>query len=292
MMPETETEADGETSERAESADNRSMKSIPLRDKPTSLAGNDANPDIFERVKALKRKKSACKGVITRTLTDIRVKVNPSSHDYEYVFSALNRYKQEIIALDQEIESLYEDYKILSDEDFCVFLGDNEQYIATVDSNIVEFSEKLIDLAKQKEEGVNQSFIEALKTVNQSSRIEGSQDTEVRAKLPTLQVDIFDGDRSKYQSFIDKFESLVGSKDYISDVDKYGYLLSYLRGRAKRLVEYLPVISSSYKTALDILQRNYVNKEIYPGMSCMTNENEGLCLYFINIWEEESAFCT
>ena len=251
------------------SSTSASLKSLPILEGDAPIEEKKPSPDskatptaeVLAAFKALKRKKSARKGVITRVLTDVRLKAKPSSHEYEYVLSALNRYKQEIITIDQEILSLHEDFKFFSDKEYDELLSDNEAYMETIDINIIEFNDKLTDLLKQKEDVANLSFMEALKSVSQSSNVEGNHDSEIRAKLPTLQVDTFDGDRSKYQSFIDKFESLVGNKDYISDVDKFGYLLSYLRGRAKRLVEFLPVVSTSYATALSILEKNYVNKE-------------------------------
>ena len=85
------------------------------------------------------------------------------------------------------------------------------------------------------------------------------QDNEIRSKLPTLESPIFDGDKTKYQPFLDKFNSAIGNKSSVANVDKFCYLLKYLKGGVLKLVKALPVVDSTYETALQILNKTYLN---------------------------------
>ena len=76
-------------------------------------------------------------------------------------------------------------------------------------------------------------------------------------KLPKLEATIFSGDATHWKSFIEFFEAAVHQNEQLSDVEKYTYLKSYLRGVAAEAIEGLPVTSENYHHARDVLEKRY-----------------------------------
>ena len=54
-------------------------------------------------------------------------------------------------------------------------------------------------------------------------------------RLPKLQIPSFDGNVLEYRGFWDQFSSSVASNNYLSDIDKFCYLRSVLKGPALEL---------------------------------------------------------
>src|ERR1700755_3521389 len=189
----------------------------------------------------LKRKRSARKGVITRILNDFNTLASPSKLQIENILSSMNRYKQEIIILDEEIISEHDNLSDLDDQQYADLLVSNDDYINDVNLNILNVQNKYEEIIKLKEQELNSSLVEAMKDCSVQNL--SIHDNESRPKLPTLEIPIFDGDKTKFQPFLDKF----------------CYLLKYLKGGALKLVEALPVVDSTYETALQILNKTYLN---------------------------------
>ncbi|KAG0434737.1 hypothetical protein DMUE_5054 [Dictyocoela muelleri] len=205
----------------------------------------------------LKRKRSARKGVITRILNDFNTLASPSKLQIENILSSMNRYKQEIIILDEEIISEHDNLSDLDDQQYADLLVSNDDYINDVNLNILNVQNKYEEIIKLKEQELNSNLVEAMKDCSVQNL--SIHDNESRPKLPTLEIPIFDGDKTKFQPFLDKFNSAIGNKSSVANVDKFCYLLKYLKGGALKLVEALPVVDSTYETALQILNKTYLN---------------------------------
>lgn len=82
-----------------------------------------------------------------------------------------------------------------------------------------------------------------------------------KAKLPKLNLPKFRGDITSFTSFWDSFQSMIHANTFLSSVDKFNYLKSYLEGEALRSIEGLPLSEANYQAALDILKRRYGNKQ-------------------------------
>lgn len=218
--------------------------------------GGGGSKKCDKNLNSLKRKRSARKGVITRFLNEINKNLEPSKEELTRFLNTIERNRDEILTLDGEILAEAEEIG-LDEQDYANLYEESELYSCQIEGSINEIRTRLDVLISQKEAEANQSFIEALKG---SSVLTEKDSSEIRAKLPFMQVPFFYGDITKYQSFLEKFESLIGSKSYISDVDKFSYLLYYLKGPALTLVESKPAIGDSYKIALDLLDKNYNNK--------------------------------
>jgi hypothetical protein len=94
--------------------------------------------------------------------------------------------------------------------------------------------------------------------------LESSQSTESasisRLKLPQVNIPAFTGKYSDFNTFKEFFIAVIDKDDRLEDIQKFLYLRSYLRDEALNLVVHLPIVSSSYKGALDILDERYNNE--------------------------------
>ena len=75
-------------------------------------------------------------------------------------------------------------------------------------------------------------------------------------RLPKLEIEPFSGDSTDWQRFIDAFEATVDNAE-LSDVTKFSYLRSFLRGEAQRSLAGLSIIAKNYKVAKDLLQDRF-----------------------------------
>ena len=81
-------------------------------------------------------------------------------------------------------------------------------------------------------------------------------------KLPKIELPPFEGDILHWQTFWDKFESNVHTKTTLSDVDKFSYLSSLLKGPAGQCISGLKLTSENYKEAVDLLKARFGNTQL------------------------------
>ena len=81
------------------------------------------------------------------------------------------------------------------------------------------------------------------------------------SKLPKLEISKFDGDFLQWQTFYDSFKAAIHDKKNLSDVDKFNYLRSLLRGSALRVIEGFTLTNENYTKALSLLEERYNNKQ-------------------------------
>jgi hypothetical protein len=67
----------------------------------------------------------------------------------------------------------------------------------------------------------------------------------------------FNGDLTKWNSFLDSFNSTIHENDDISIIDKFNYLHSLLEGKAARAIHGLPLTESNYSSAIEILKDRF-----------------------------------
>ena len=92
---------------------------------------------------------------------------------------------------------------------------------------------------------------------------EGSQsnDSEIKAKLPKINLRPFSGDPINFQPFFDSFKSAIDDNKKLSSIDKINYLCSLLKGAAAAAIQGLPLTSENYEAAKAILNKRYGNKQ-------------------------------
>ena len=78
--------------------------------------------------------------------------------------------------------------------------------------------------------------------------------TQVKTKLPKLQLNKFTGDPKVWNEWWDSYKCAIHNNVHISDVAKFSYLRSYSKGEAAYAVAGLPLISASYEVGLGSLK--------------------------------------
>uniref|UniRef100_A0A1X7UEF9 Uncharacterized protein n=1 Tax=Amphimedon queenslandica TaxID=400682 RepID=A0A1X7UEF9_AMPQE len=78
-----------------------------------------------------------------------------------------------------------------------------------------------------------------------------------RVKLPELTLRSFDRNYANWLTIWDTYKASIHDNTDISDVVKFTYLLSLLRGSAREAVAGLSLTSANYKEAVDILCKRF-----------------------------------
>ena len=81
------------------------------------------------------------------------------------------------------------------------------------------------------------------------------------AKLPKLELSEFSGDVRKFYMFWNQFEEKINSNTDLSDSDKFGYLLHYVKGKPREMLDGM-VGSANYADAVSLLKNTYGDKGI------------------------------
>ena len=76
-------------------------------------------------------------------------------------------------------------------------------------------------------------------------------------KLPELNLLTFDGNYINWLTFWDTFKASIHDSTELSDVVKFTYLVSLLRGSAKEAIAGLSLTSANYKDAVNILNKRF-----------------------------------
>lgn len=79
-------------------------------------------------------------------------------------------------------------------------------------------------------------------------------------KLPSLNVPTFNGQYEDWKSFFDIFCALIHSDTKLSNVQKFLYLKTALKGEPLTLIEDLKVTNDNYDSAINILKARYDNR--------------------------------
>lgn len=98
-------------------------------------------------------------------------------------------------------------------------------------------------------------------TPNQN-RISTASPTSTQAidnivRLPTLQLPSFDGNYSEWLKFKDTFTSVIHENNSLTDIQRFHYLNTSLKGVAARVIQELGVSEKNYKQAWELLKLRY-----------------------------------
>ena len=87
--------------------------------------------------------------------------------------------------------------------------------------------------------------------------------TEIRTKVhaPAIKLLTFDGTTADFAPFWDNFESQIGRRKDIPEVDKLAYLKGQLKGEALGQIKDYPSTAANYKIVVEILKGYYGDKE-------------------------------
>lgn len=84
--------------------------------------------------------------------------------------------------------------------------------------------------------------------------------TSQNVKLPEISIPLFCGNISEWESFYQLFSALIFNDTTLTDIQKFIYLKSFLKGEPLKLIEALTLTHDNFKTALDILVERYQNQ--------------------------------
>ncbi|XP_072400226.1 uncharacterized protein [Diabrotica undecimpunctata] len=85
---------------------------------------------------------------------------------------------------------------------------------------------------------------------------------KTQVKLPEINIPQFSGKLSEWNSFYELFVALIVENVELSNVQRFMYLKSYLKGEPARLIENLQVTNDNFQIALNTLTHRYANKNI------------------------------
>ena len=91
--------------------------------------------------------------------------------------------------------------------------------------------------------------------------VEDFKKSNVKVKLPRLNLPTFGGKLTTWPSFWDSFSSMIHTNDELSKIDKFKYLLSSLEGEAKDTLLGFNLTDAQYDQAVEHLGKRYDNKE-------------------------------
>lgn len=108
------------------------------------------------------------------------------------------------------------------------------------------------------------SIAESMLGNDESSNLHGSchshSNDHIRSvKLPTITMPTFDGSYERWLEFRDTFSSLVHNCKDISNIQKFHYLKSSLKGSAELVIHSIEFSSENYLVAWDLLLNRYNN---------------------------------
>jgi hypothetical protein len=72
-------------------------------------------------------------------------------------------------------------------------------------------------------------------------------------RLPTIEIPCFDGNVCKWLHYKDTFEALIVNNKSLSNVQKFHYLTSSLKGEAKTLIANLQITNDNFVVAWDLV---------------------------------------
>ncbi|XP_066585096.1 uncharacterized protein [Prorops nasuta] len=96
---------------------------------------------------------------------------------------------------------------------------------------------------------------------NEGSSVSNSVDKQ-KVKLPEISLPVFNGQFEDWLTYKNAFQSLIGSRTDVSDVDKLHYLRSSLKGEAANKIGIFSVSSTNYSKAWEILEKAYEVKRV------------------------------
>lgn len=80
-------------------------------------------------------------------------------------------------------------------------------------------------------------------------------------KLPEIKIPYFSGELSQWKSFWDSFSSIIDSRHDIDAVIKFNLLRNYLKEKAFRTIEGLPITGDNYNVALKLLKSRFADNK-------------------------------
>lgn len=82
----------------------------------------------------------------------------------------------------------------------------------------------------------------------------------VRARLPQINLPLFSGDPTDWPLFRDTYSSLIHNEPTLSDMEKFLFLISCLKGSARSLISNVSLTADNYSQAWNLLKTHFDNR--------------------------------
>lgn len=108
------------------------------------------------------------------------------------------------------------------------------------------------------------SSVAKAKQLVQGTSIQGnsSNGNDFGLKLPTIQLPKFSGNFENWMDFHDTFDSMIVKNNNITPIQKFHYLKACLSGAAEKVISSMPLSSSNFELAWQILCDRYANTQL------------------------------
>lgn len=83
-----------------------------------------------------------------------------------------------------------------------------------------------------------------------------------KVKLPSISLPDFHGFYNQWMTFHDTFSTLIHNNQQLSNIQKFYYLQSCLKGEAAQLIHSIEISNSNYDIAWSMLKERYENKKL------------------------------
>lgn len=185
----------------------------------------------------LERKRASVKGKITR----IENFVNDNQDNNDVDVNEFVTRETLLIQAYEKCNTLQEDIEIYEEKEGFDREEIEERYI------------KVLSAIKRKISEINK-----LESNNKLEHSFGEvRENLHKVHLPNIQIPIFNGQFSEWNSFRDLFKTLVDDNGDLSDVQKFTYLKASLKSEPLNLIKDLQLTNTNYKVAFDILNKRY-----------------------------------
>lgn len=85
-------------------------------------------------------------------------------------------------------------------------------------------------------------------------------DAKIKTNLPRLEIPFFEGNYQQWRTFYEIFMAVIHNDQSLSNIEKFSYLKSRLRGEPLKIIEGVSVCGDTYLSTLDLLIERYDNQ--------------------------------
>lgn len=163
-------------------------------------------------------------------------------------------YKENLLSRAEFLQEIYADFQSIHNDIISLIASDTD---FAAQDKIRKLADKYLYDVKSKVRSI-QSPAQA----PAASDFNTSQNTSPlsAARLPKINIPIFEGNIKMWPSFFDLFKSIIHTNVHLSNVEKFHYLITSLKQEPLNLIKGLPLTEDNYETAYNSLVTRYENK--------------------------------
>ena len=159
----------------------------------------------------------------------------------------------------ERLNSLEKEYSGLVQE-LIAILPSEEVVMDEVNSWAV-FQQEILEITMLAEQQISVQ-LETEESKKQLSTAEHSNPVSSNLRLPKFTLSEFTGNIIQWVSWWDQYKMCIHENETLTDRDRFNYLRMYVKGTARRAIEYIEVSGDNYPKAIEALQRRYGRKRL------------------------------